>query len=247
MDRLVYVAMTGAREVQLAQAVNANNLANASTTGFRATLAGASHVGITGPGHATARAYAVTEQHGIDLNPGALMSTGRDLDVAIDGSGWMVVTAPDGGEALTRAGDLRVDSQGLLTTGTGLAVMGEGGPIALPPYETLEIGTDGTISIRPLGQEAAGLAQVARIRLVDPPPGDLVRGTDGLVRLAPDAPEPPPAPIALRSGMLEGSNVNVVHAMVEMIQHARSFELQVKMMTTAQDNDRASSDLLRLS
>jgi flagellar basal-body rod protein FlgF len=239
--------MTGAREVQLAQAVNANNLANASTTGFRATLAAASHVGLTGPGHAEARAYAMTEPLGIDLNPGVLVTTGRDLDVAIDGSGWIAVMAQDGSEALTRAGDLRVDPQGLLTTGTGLPVMGAAGPIALPPFESLEVAADGTISIRPVGQEAAGLAQVGRIRLVDPPAADLVRGEDGLVRVAANAPEPLEAPVTLRSGMLEGSNVNVVHAMVEMIQHARAFELQVKMMATAQDNDRASSDLLRLS
>jgi flagellar basal-body rod protein FlgF len=247
MDRLVYVAMTGAREAQLAQAVTANNLANASTTGFRATLAGASHVALAGPGHAEARAYAVTEPFGIDLEPGALVTTGRDLDVAIDGSGWMVVLAPDGSEALSRAGDLRVDSQGLVTNGAGQPVLGSGGPILLPPYSTLEIGSDGAISVRAQGQEASSLAQVDRIRLVDPPPADLVRGEDGLIRVAPGAPAPPEVPVQLRSGMLEGSNVNAVHAMVEMIQQARSFELQVRMMTTAKDNDQASADLLRLS
>jgi flagellar basal-body rod protein FlgF len=238
--------MTGAREAQIAQAVTANNLANVSTTGFRAVLAGASHVGLVGPGHADARAYAVTEAHGIDLNPGVPVATGRDLDVAIDGSGWIVVLAPDGSEALTRAGDLRVDSAGALTTGTGLPVMGAGGPIVLPPYESLEIGSDGSISLRAQGQDAASLAQVDRIRLVDPPPGDLARGEDGLIRLAPGAPTPPEVPVTLRAGMLEGSNVNAVHAMVEMIQQARSFELQVKMMTTAETNDRASAELLRL-
>lgn len=247
MDRFLYVAMTGARETQLAQAVTANNLANASTPGFRATLAAASHVALEGPGHAAARAYAVTEGRGVDFSPGPLTSTGRDLDVAIDGSGWIAVQAPDGGEAFTRAGDLRVDSLGLLTNGRGQPVMGNGGPISVPPYESLEIGSDGTISIRPLGQDAAVLAEVDRIRLVDPPATDLTRGEDGQIRLAAGAPEPPAALVTLRGGMLEGSNVSVVQSMVEMIEHARSFELQIKMMTTAQENDRSSSDLLRLS
>lgn len=246
MDRFLYVAMTGARETQIAQAVTANNLANASTPGFRATLAAASHVGLEGPGHAAARAYAVTEGRGIDLTPGPLTSTGRDLDVAIDGSGWIAVQAPDGSEAYTRAGDLRVDSLGLLTTGRGESVLGNGGPISVPPFESLEIGSDGTISIRPLGQDAAVLAEVDRIRLVDPPAEDLVRGDDGLIRLAPGAPPAPEAMVTLRGGMLEGSNVSVVQAMVEMIEQARTFELQIKMMTTAQDNDRSSSELLRL-
>ena len=246
MDRFLYVAMTGARETQLAQAVTAHNLANASSTAFRATLAAAGTVTLDGPGHAGARAYAATEPQGIDLSPGPMTSTGRDLDVAVDGRGWIAVQAPDGGESYTRAGDLRVDSLGLLTTGRGEPVLGNGGPIALPPYQSLEIGSDGTISIRPLGQDAAVLAEVDRIRLVDPPASDLERDSDGRIRLAAGAAEPAAAPVTLRSGMLESSNVSVVHSMVSMIEHARSFELQVKMMSTAEDNDRASALLLRL-
>lgn len=247
MDRFLYVAMTGARETQLAQAVTAHNLANASSTAFRATLAAADTVALQGPGHAAARAYAVTEARGIDFTPGPLNSTGRDLDVAVDGSGWIAVQAPDGSEAYTRAGDLRVDSLGLLTTGRGEPVLGNGGPIALPPYESLEIGSDGTLSIRPLGQDAAVLAEVDRIRLVDPPQQDLERGADGRIHLAAGAPEPEAVPVTLRSGMLEGSNVSVVQSMVSMIEHARAFELQVKMMSTAEDNDQSSAGLLRLS
>ncbi len=246
MDRLLYVAMTGAREAQVAQSVTSQNLANASTTGFRSTLASAAQAPLAGPGHASARTYSVTEGRGIDFTPGALMATGRDLDVAIEGEGWIAVQAPDGGEAYTRAGDLRVDAIGMLTTGTGLPVIGNGGPIALPPFETLEIAGDGTISIRPLGQDAAGLAVVERIRLVNPEPQTLRRGGDGLIRMADGQAPPPEADVRLVGGMLEGSNVTVIGAMVEMIQHARSFELQVKMMNTAEQNDRSSSDLMRL-
>jgi flagellar basal-body rod protein FlgF len=246
VDRLLYVAMTGAREAQVAQAVTTHNLANVSTTGFRATLAGAAHAGLDGPGHAAARAYAVTEAKGIDLTPGPLQATGRDLDVAIDGTGWIAVMAPDGTEALTRAGDLRVDSLGQLTTGTGLPVLGDAGPIAVPPFETIAIGTDGTVTVRPLGQEAQALAMVDRIRLVNPEPHELRRGEDGLVRVADGMPAPADASVTLRAGMLEGSNVNAVTALVEMIQQARSFELHTKMMATAEENDRASSSLMRM-
>ncbi|MBN1238773.1 MAG: flagellar basal-body rod protein FlgF [Gammaproteobacteria bacterium] len=246
MDRFVYVAMTGAREAQLAQAVTSHNLANASTTGFRATLAASRHVGLEGPGHAAARAYATTQGYGVDLTPGPLQTTGRDLDVAIDGEGWIAVQAPDGGEAYTRAGDLEIDAFGMLRTRGGHPVLGDGGPIALPPLEAIEIGADGTLSIRPQGQDAAALAVVERIRLVNPPAGQLVRGEDGLVRTADGALPPADANVQLHSGALEGSNVNVVSAMVDMIQHARSFELQVKLMNTAEQNDRASAELMRL-
>lgn len=246
MDRLVYIAMTGAREAQTAQAVTNHNLANASTVGFRATLAGAEHVPLAGPGHAAARAYAMTAGQGVDMTPASLMATGRDLDVAVDGDGWIAVQAADGSEGYTRAGDLRVDSFGLLTNGSGHAVLGDGGPIALPPFESLVIAGDGTISIRPLGQEASGMAVVERIRLVNPPAADLVRGEDGLMRTASGDAAPPDADVRLVAGMLEGSNVNIVTSMVEMIEQARSFELHVRMMTTAEENDRASADLMRM-
>jgi len=246
MDRMLYVAMSGAKETALAQARNTHNLANASTTGFKASLDAFSSRHVTGPVHET-RTFAVTEDMRVDLSPGPLQATGRDLDVALQGEGWIAVQAPDGGEAYTRAGDLRVDSVGLLTTGTGLPVLGDGGPIAVPPFETLEIGSDGTISIRPLGQEANTLAQVDRIKLVNPDAAELVRGEDGLIRHAQRLEQPPDAGVSLVNGMLEASNVNTVEAMVRMIDLARHFEMQVKMMKTAEDNDAASASLLRLS
>ncbi len=247
MDRFLYVAMTGARETQLAQSVTANNLANATTTGFRATLANAGHVSMQGPGHANARAYAVQQSQGVDMTPGPLQSTGRDLDVAIDGDGWIAVMGDDGMEAYTRAGDLRVDAMGQLTTGTGRVVMGDNGPIAVPPFESMTIGSDGTISIRGLGQEAAAMAQIGRVKLVNPPLEEMQRGQDGLMRMADGQAAPADADVNLVSGMLEGSNVNVVTSLVEMIQHARNFEIQTKMMSQAEELDQSSSSLLRLS
>lgn len=246
MDRLLYVAMTGAREAQTAQAVTDNNLANASTVGFKSTLAGTLNVSLKGPGFADARAYAVTEGQGTDFTPGPLMATGRSLDVAVNGPGWIAVQAPDGSEAYTRAGDLHVNAYGMLETAAGQPVLGDGGPISLPPFESLEIAGDGTVSIRPQGQNAASLAVVGRIRLVNPPASQLVRGSDGLMRLADGSSATADAGVRLVSGMLEGSNVNAVSAMVDLIEQARSFEMHVKMMTTAAQNDQASTELMKL-
>ena len=245
MDRMIYLAMTGARETMLAQAGVSHNLANASTTGFKASLQHAQALDVEGPG-LPARAYAMGLDRLADLSPGALQSTGRDLDVAVDGPGWIAVQGPDGLEAYTRAGDLRVDALGRLTTGAGHPVMGEGGPIALPPFEKVEIGADGTVTLQPLGQPANALAVVERIRLVNPDPAGMQRGEDGLMRLEDGMPAPADAAVRLRTGMLEASNVNTVAALVDMIQLSRQFELQVKMMSAAEDADRASAELLRM-
>jgi len=248
MDRFLYVAMTGASELQLAQAVTNNNLANASTTGFKATLTSALDVPIEGPGHADARVYSMTAGQGIDLTPGGIVQTGRELDIAVDGNGWIAVQAPDGAEAYTRAGDFEIDSLGLLTTRSGQPVLGEGGPIAISQYQSIEFGRDGTISIRPLGQEASVLSVVDRLRLVSIPPSDLVRGEDGLMRVVEGgAAAVPDAGIKVVSRSLESSNVNVVGAMVEMITQARAYEMQIKMLGTAESIDQSSQQLLALT
>lgn len=246
MDRMLYVAMSGARQTMLAQAVNANNLANANTTGFRADLAAMQAAALQGNGLPT-RVYAMAGNPGVDLDAGALTTTGRDLDVAIDGDGYIAVQAADGSEAYTRAGDLHLTSTGLLTTGAGHPVLGDGGPITLPPAQKIEIGEDGTISLLPVGQAPKALAVIDRIRLVRPAGGDLVKGEDGLLRQRNGAVAPPDARVHLVSGALEGSNVNGVEAMVNMLNLSRQFEMQVKMMRTAERNDAASAQLLRLA
>lgn len=245
MDRMLYIAMSGAKETLLSQAVNTHNLANVNTTGFRADLAAFSSMQVRGPGY-DSRAYALSEDRGVDFSYGALLSTGRDLDVAVNGDGWIAVQAPDGSEAYTRAGDLRIDSAGLLTTGTGLPVLGNAGPIAIPPFEKMAIGGDGVISIRSLGQAPNTLAEVERIKLVRPALTDLLKGEDGLLRTRDGAPQPSAADVELVAGTLESSNVNGVDAMVNLIQLARQFEVQVKLMKTAEENDSASAQLMRL-
>ncbi|WP_456374379.1 flagellar basal-body rod protein FlgF [Thiolapillus sp.] len=246
MDRMLYIAMTGGREIMNSQAVNTNNLANASTTGFRADLESFTSIPVWGDVHPD-RVYAAAEGMGVDLSGGAIRSTGRDLDVAIKGDGWIAVQAPNGSEAYTRAGDLRVDAFGILTTGAGYPVLGEGGPIAVPPNGQLTIGADGTITVQPLGQVVNALAIVDRIKLVNPPGSALIKGEEGLMQMRDGSQAQADAGVTLASGALESSNVNAVESMVRMIELARQFEMQVKMMKTAEDNDRAAAKLMSMS
>lgn len=246
MDRLLYVSMTGASHNAKAQTLHSHNLANARTTGFRADLAQARSMQVFGE-HFPSRAYSLTENPGTDFRPGSLIETGRELDVAIEGDGFIAVEGPEGEEAFTRAGDFMVDDLGNLKTATGIPILGDGGPIVIPPFEKLEIGNDGTVSIRGQGQTPDALTQVNRIKLVNPDTALLAKGTDGLFRrmdglLEPEAPE-----VQLSSGFLETSNVNAVSEMTEILALARQFEIQVKMMKTAEENDQTAARLLQVN
>ena len=246
MDRMLFVAMSGAKELMTAQAVNSNNLANASTTGFRADFQTSLSQQVYGPGHPS-RVYATTEGAGVDFSQGNVISTGRELDLAVNGQGWIAVQAADGSEAYTRAGDFKVDSLGQLSTGAGRVVLGEGGPIAVPPFEKFEIGSDGTISIRPVGQAANTLAVIDRIKLVNPENQQLQKGFDGLLRLPNGQVAEADASVQVVSGTLESSNVNTVGSMVRMIELARQYETNIKLMRTAEENDEAAAKMIQMS
>lgn len=246
MDRLVYIAMTGAKQAFEQQAVTSNNLANASTTAFKAELHAFRALPVTGPGLAT-RAFVADSTVGADMSSGSMQTTGRDWDVAIRGKGWIAVQAPDGTEAYTRDGSLELSPNGILQTRSGLNVLGDAGPIAIPPDGEFYVGTDGTISTIPNGQTPNTLANIGRIKLVNPPEKDLVRGDDGLFRLKDGSSSPADANVTLASGMLEGSNVNPVQAMVEFINQARSFELNLRLIRTAQDNADQAAKVLSLN
>lgn len=243
---MLYIAMTGAKQTMLAQAVNTNNLANASTTGFRADLAAMRSQPVFGPGYPS-RVYAMTERPSVDFSFGTISATGRDLDIAVNGEGWIAVQGLDGTEAYTRAGNLRIASGGILQTITGHSVLGNGGAIAIPPADKVEIAVDGTISIRPIGQSPSTLAIVDRIKLVNPPVDELVKGPDGLFRLQGSDGGVADAAVRLTAGALESSNVSAVEAMINMIALARQFEMQIKTMRTAEDNDSASAQTMRMS
>ena len=246
MDKSLYIAMSGAKHTLLAQTANANNLANTQTTGFKSDLEQFRSMPIFGQGFPT-RVYAMAERPGTDLSPGAMQQTGRDLDVAIDGDGWLAVQGADGKEAYTRAGDLRVTPEGLLQTGAGLQIMGQDGPISIPPAQKLEIGKDGTISIVPLGSNATNLAAIDRIKLVKPVMDNLEKLNDGLMHVKDGKPVEASADVSLVQGVLESSNVNAISAMVDMIELSKNFELQTKVMKSADENASASARLMQLA
>lgn len=245
MDRMLYVAASGASQIQRAQAVNANNLANVGTTGFKAQFEALRAVPLYGPGHAS-RVYALSETPGIDMSSGSLQSTGRNLDIAVNGRGLIAIQAPDGSEAYTRAGDLRVSATGTLETGAGHPVLGDAGPISIPDAQELEIAADGTISVLPVGQAPSTMAVVGRIKLVAPPEEQLVKGEDGLLRLQDGNVAKPDAEVRVVSGTLETSNVSSVEALTTMIHLARQYETQVKLMKAAEENDAASAKLMSI-
>ena len=243
MDRALYVAMTGAQQTLRAQAVNSHNLANASTTGFRAELVNAEAQALTGSTFPS-RVHAVSAGAGWDATAGGVQQTGRDLDIALRENVWLAVQGPEGREAYTRAGDLKLDESGTLRTSSGRVVLGDGGPVTLPAGDPISIGADGTLSLVPKGQSAAAPVQIGRLKLVNAEPTQLARGEDGLFRSKENL--DPAAGNVLVSGALESSNVNLAETMVTMIQLARQFELQVKAMRAAEDNASASSSLVRL-
>lgn len=245
MDRVVYVAMTGAKHTMRANQVNTNNLANINTTGFRADLAAFQSRPIGGDGYAS-RINSVAETEGADFTPGSIITTGRELDVAVKGEGWIAVQGPDGKEAYTRAGNLTINNAGMLLTESGHPVLGNGGPIAVPPFSKLEIGTDGTVSVLPVGQAPSTLAVVDRLRLVNPPKEQLVKTREGMFQTQDGTPQPPDAKVNVVSGALETSNVNSVSALVNMIELSRHLEMQVKLIKQAEENDAATTQLLRL-
>jgi len=246
MDRMIFLAMNGAREMMMAQAINSNNLANANTIGFKADFQASLSQQVYGPGHAS-RVYATAGDAGIDFSAGEVVSTGRDLDIAINGKGWIAVQAADGSEAYSRAGDLRLNNLGLLTNGAGHPILGNGGSITIPAHDNLEIGTDGTISIQPLGQPANTMAVIDRIKFINPINDHMIKGNDGLMRLQAGVAAQVDGSVRIVSGSLESSNVNTVHALVTMIEMARQYESHVKIMQNAKENDSASAALIRMS
>ena len=248
MDKAIYVSMTGGKHIARAQAIHSNNLANANTAGFRADYEQARAMGIyDGAGFET-RAYSLAENPGTDFAFGSLQNTGGDLDIAVDGEGWIAVQGANGQEAYTRAGSFRVDADGRLLTAAGQLVLGDSGPLTLPPLEKVEIGFDGTITVREQGQAPNAVGQLGRLKLVNPSNAQLAKGEDGLMYLRAGEPKlKADENLRVRSGFIEGSNVNVVDEFTQVIALARQFDMHMKMMRTTADNSAAATKLLQLS
>ncbi len=246
MDRLIYTAMSGAKQILEQQATNSHNLANANSTGFRAQVDSFRAVPLISEGLPT-RAFVVDSTVGADFRAGPIETTGRHLDVAIQGEGWLTIQRADGTEGFTRNGSLKINENGILQTETGFNVMGDGGPISIPPDTSVTIAKDGTISTVENNTLPGPSNIVGRLKLVNPDKANLERKADGLFGTIDNSVADADGEVIIVSGALEGSNVNVVDAMVNMISLARQFETQMKLIQTAENNATKASQLFNLS
>ena len=246
MIRAMYSAASGMSAQELAVDNIAHNLANAGTSGYKSETVAFRSAPVQGPGLPT-RAYAVASSTGADLSGGSVQRTGRDLDVAVSGSGFIAVQARDGTEAYTRDGGFELDTDGQLQTRSGLPVLGEGGPITIPQDSVVSIGRDGTVSVTTNGQSLANVTVVGQIKLANPQRADIVKGSDGLFRTRSGAPADTDPAVELVSGAVEGSNVNAVASMVDMINLARQFDMHMKMLQNVDGNAQRATQLLTTS
>lgn len=245
MDKSIYIAMTGASASLRAQSTVATNLANANTTGFKETLAGTLAVPLTGEGY-DSRVATTVRTLGVNDRAGALITTGNQLDVALSDGHWLSVQDAQGGVAYTRAGDMKLSPNGQLLTGAGHPVLDAGGqPLAIPPYQSLTIGTDGTISIVPEGQPATNIVNAGQLGVVAAPAATLERGDDGLFRTGGPAPAPANGAV-VTAGAVEGSNVDSARALVSMIQIQRNYEAAVQVLQAADQNAERSNSLMSI-
>ena len=246
MDRFIYTAMAGAKMLTQRHETVAHNLANASTNGFRAEITAFRAVPVVGPGSDT-RVASVETTTGADFSPGSISQTGNPLDVAINGSGFFAVQSRDGTEAYTRDGAFTLSEDGTLQTRSGLVVVGDSGPLLIPPNHRVLFARDGTLSASPEGAGGQSLLQVGRLKLVNPDPNGLRRGSDGLFRQGNGEAAAADPAVNVAAGALESSNVNVVESMISMISIARQFETQMKLLSTAEQNARAANQLFSIS
>jgi flagellar basal-body rod protein FlgF len=245
MDRLIYTALSGMRGAMARQTTTANNLANANTTGFRAEMSSASALWVRGSG-LQSRAPVSQEVVAADMAQGSVNQTGRDMDVAIQGDALLAVQADDGSEAYTRRGDLQVSPSGVVTTGDGHPVLGDGGPLTLPPADSVRIANDGAIWIVPAGGDPNQPQQVDRLKLASPAGSRVQKGLDGLFRVVDGGALPSDPDARVIPHALEGSNVNTSQTLIDMIEASRSWDTQLQLITQAREMDTSAADLMRL-
>jgi flagellar basal-body rod protein FlgF len=242
MDRLIHTSLSALKSAMARQAVTANNLANASTTGFMGEIASVKPIWLKGAGLPD-RVFASEEVISADMKPGAITTTGRPLDVAMQGDTLLAVQGPDGEESYTRRGDLTVSDSGLLTTGDGHPVLGDSGPITVPPADRISINPDGTLWIVQSGGEPQ---QIERLKLVSPTGSTIVKTINNLLAVRGGGTLPPDPLATLIPTTLGTSNVNPTTALVDMIESSRAWDTQVKMLTTAREIDSETANLMKL-
>jgi flagellar basal-body rod protein FlgF len=245
MDRLVYTAMSGLRSQMQSQATIANNIANASTIGFRAERVSFDRLVLQGTG-LDSRQMAAEEVNDIDRAKGTIVQTGNPLDIAVNGDAWMTVQATDGSEAYTRRGDLRIAASGVLETGDGFPVMGSGGPITVPPADKVSISEDGTVSIIPRGGDPTQPQVIDKIKLVSTDGTQTAKGLDNLLHVKGGGVLPEDMDAKVTSGSLEQSNVNLTQALVDMIENQRAYEVQANLLKEAKNMDESTASLMRM-
>jgi len=244
MNRMLYIAMSGAKEAMLSQANTANNLANANTDGFKKDFNEFRAQHVEGPGW-NSRAYSMNERPATDFSAGPIKVTGRQLDVVTKEDGFMMIQTPDGGQALTRTASMQITANGDLVDVHGNPILNEGGtPIIIPPARGIHIGDDGTISFIPADAPSNELVVLDRLRLVKPDIKQLEKGLDGFIRTKEQ--DLPQANVKVVSGALEGSNVNTIEALTNMIELSRKYEMQIKMMQTTKRHAQVSDKLLSM-
>lgn len=246
MDRFAYVAATGSEQIMQLQSMNLHNLANVNTPGFRADLARFEAQAVQGDGMAS-RVYSVAKGNSANFDAGVIRSTGRDLDIAIEGDGWIAVEGKDGQEAYTRAGNFNINADGMLVTSSGKFVIGNGGPISIPPAERLAIGRDGVISVQPAGQGPESLAQLDRIKLTKPDQLNLIKGDDGFFYLEDGGTADADPEVSVVPGAIEGSNVDAVGSLISVMELSRQYEVQVKLMEEAKNLDQSSAQIMHIN
>ncbi len=245
MDRLVYTALSGLRSQMAAQTTIANNIANASTIGYRADRVSFDRMVLEGSG-LESRQMAAEQVEDFDRSAGAVMQTARPLDVAVTSDSWIAVQAKDGSEAYTRRGDLQIAASGVLETGDGFPVMGSGGPITVPPADKIMVAADGTLSIVPRGGDPMQPQELDKIKLVSTQGSQTSKGLDNLLHVKGGGVLPEDMDAKVQSGALEQSNVNMTQALVDMIENQRSYEVQANLLKEAKNMDESAASLMRM-
>ena len=245
MDRMIWTAVSGMNASMARERMIASNMANAQTPGFRAEVMAATPTTLEGPS-LEVRALTGAAVYGAAMDPGALVETGRALDVALTGDGLLSVQAADGTEAYTRRGDLSLSPAGVLTNGDGALVIGENGPISVPPGSNVSIGPDGAVLVRSASDPNAPPQQVERLKLAGWHGSRIAKGLDGLFRVQGDGVLPQDAEARLVSGALEQSNVQTSQVLVQMVEAQRLFDMRTKLVATAKELDEQGASLMRL-